>query len=264
MEAGRRGRARSVSQVRRTKSNTRFYALLVAMGVLGVGALAYAATRRSEPRRSAPPAVDVALAAQAEGYLIGRPDAPVKIIEFSDFECPYCAQFATVTEPDVRKRLVETGDASFRYYDYPLDQHPNSWPASHAAACANEQGKFWEMHDRIFAGQNDWNGQATSRPKGVFEGYARQIGLDVGKWEQCFDEQRHLKKIQANKAEGDRRQIQGTPAFFVNDRKFEGIDFDGLKALVDSAKADGVARSGAPASAGSAASGRAVPAAPNR
>jgi protein-disulfide isomerase len=224
-----------VNQARRAQSSKRFYLLLGAIGLLGAGALGYAATRTAPV--PPPREVDPALAAQAEGYLIGRPDAPVKIIEFSDFECPYCAQFAAVTEPDIRKRLVETGEASFRYYDYPLDQHRNSWPASHAAACANEQGKFWEMHERIFAGQGDWNTQATSNPRRIFQGYAREVGLDTGKWEQCYDSQRYLTKIQANKAEGDRRQIGGTPTFFVNDRKFEGIGYDGIKALVDSAKA---------------------------
>ena len=248
MEAGRRGRGRSVSQARRGKSTGRFYALLGAIGLLGVGALGYAAMRKDDPNAGGSRTVDPALAAQAVGHLLGRPDAPVKIIEFSDFECPYCAQFATVTGPDVKKRLIETGEASFRYYDYPLAQHKNTMAASHAAACAEEQGKFWEMHDRIFAGQMDWNTQATSNPKRIFAGYARELGLDVPRWETCVNEERYLKKIQANKAEGDRRQINGTPTFFVNDRQFAGIDYDRLKALVDSAKAD-VARAGGGASA---------------
>jgi protein-disulfide isomerase len=152
-----------VSAARRAKSPTRFYMLLGAIGILGAGTLGYAALRRNDAPAAAR-AVDPKLAAEAQGHLIGDPNSPVKIIEFSDFECPYCAQFATVTEPDVRKRLVETGEASFRYYDYPLPMHGNTWPASHAAMCAEEQGKWWEMHDRIFAGQTDWNTQATSNP----------------------------------------------------------------------------------------------------
>jgi protein-disulfide isomerase len=193
---------------------------------------------------------------------MGRPDAPVKIIEFADFECPGCAQFATVTEPDVRKRLVESGEASFRFYDYPLDMHQNSYPASHAAACAEEQGKFWEMHDRIFAGQNEWSTYATSNPKGVFKGYAQQLGLDVAKWEGCVDAKRYLSKIDANRAEGDRRQIRGTPTIYVNDREASAHGYDQIKALVDSAKADIAAR-GAVATppAGPAAPRAAVPAA---
>jgi protein-disulfide isomerase len=232
-----------VNQARRGKSTRRFYGALGLIALVGVGALGYAATRRGNDTPSAAREVDPALAAQAQGHLMGNPDAPVKIIEFSDFECPYCAQFATVTGPDVKKRLVETGQASFRYYDYPLTQHRNTMAASHAAACAEEQGKFWEMHDRIFAGQDQWNTQATGNPKRIFEGYAREIGLDVARWSTCVDEERHLNKILANKAEGDRRQIDGTPTFYVNERKFEGIAYDKLKALVDSAQAD-IARAG--------------------
>ena len=227
--------------------NSRLFALLGLIALVGIGALGYAATQRNAAPAAATRAVDPALAAQAEGYLLGSPDAPVKILEFADFECPGCAQFATVTEPDVRKRLVETGQASFRFYDYPLDQHQNSYPASHAAACAAEQGKFWEMHDRIFAGQNDWSTYATSSPKKIFQGYAGTIGLDVGKWEQCYDAERYLKKIQANRAEGDRRQIPGTPTLYVNDRQANVAGYDQLKALVDSARTDVVVRGGAAA-----------------
>ena len=230
-----------MSQARRGRPNTRFYGLLGLIAVLGLGGLGYAAMRKDAPPPG-PRSVDPALAREAQGHLLGNPNAPVKIIEFSDFECPYCAQFATVTEPDVRKRLVETGEASFRYFDYPLPQHRNTWAASHAAACAEEQGKFWEMHDRIFAGQNDWNTQATRNPRPIFQGYARELGLDVAKWGQCVETERYRRKIEANRAEGDRRQISGTPTFFVNDRPFEGIEYDKLKALVDSARAGTVAR----------------------
>ena len=118
---------------RRGRSKGRFYALLGAIGVLGVGALGYAATRRDAP--AAPTrAVDPALAREARGHVLGDPNAPVSIIEFADFECPACAQFATVTGPDVKKRLVESGQANFRFYDYPLPMHGNAWPAAHAAA----------------------------------------------------------------------------------------------------------------------------------
>ena len=218
------------------RQNTRLFALLGVIALVGLAALGYAATQRNAAAPAAARAVDPALAAQAEGYLMGSPDAPVRILEFADFECPGCAQFATVTEPDVRKRLVETGQASFRFYDYPLDQHQNSYPASHAAACAAEQGKFWEMHDQIFAGQNEWSTQATSSPQKIFQGYAQAVGLDVPKWEQCYESQRYLKKIQANRAEGDRRQIPGTPTLYVNDRQVDVSGYDQLKAAVDSAK----------------------------
>src|SRR5581483_11837771 len=140
-----------------------------------------------------PPAVttvaDPASLGPAKGYVLGKPDAPVQIVEFADF-----------TEPDVRKRIIATGLASYHYYDFPLPMHKNTWYASEAAACANDQGKFWEMHDQLFQGQDQWNGDATSNPSGIFEGYAKSLGLDVAKWKSCYDSQAHLRDIQANKA----------------------------------------------------------------
>ena len=252
-----------MSQARRGGPGRRFYTLLGIIAVLGIAALGYAASRRGTGTPAAVAAsADPALAAEAKGHVMGRADAPVRIVEFSDFECPYCAQFATVTGPDIKSRIVETGQASFVYYDYPLPMHANTWKASHAGMCAEEQGKFWEMHDRIFAGQTEWNAQATGNPKSVFAGYARDLGLNAAQWEQCYDSEKYLRKIQANKAEAERRGVNGTPTFFVNDRKFEGISYDGIKALVDSARAEVAARGGA-APADSAVA-RAVPAAGTR
>jgi protein-disulfide isomerase len=175
---------------------------------------------------------------EATGYLLGDKSAPVPVIEFADFECPACANFFALTEPDVRK-LVEAGVISYRFFDFPLPGHPNTWPASNAAACANEQGKFWEFHDALFNGQDQWNGAATRRPKGVFEGYAKAIGLDVGKWESCYDEQKFLRNVQAHAREGERRFVSQTPTFIIGNRSVGGsISSDKFKAYVDSALAE--------------------------
>ena len=94
---------------------------------------------------------------------MGSATAPLEVTEFGDFECPQCGRFATLTEPDVRTRLVNTGTIRWRYIDFPLEMHRNTWNASIAAACADEQGKFWEMHDAIFAAQDRWDGEATEQ-----------------------------------------------------------------------------------------------------
>jgi protein-disulfide isomerase len=212
----------------------KFYAGLALVLIAGAGLIGYLATR--EKPRPAVTTVDPNLAREAEGYLLGDSTAPVQILEFADYECPACAQFATITEPDVRTRLIETGRASLRFFDFPLDMHKNTVPASNAAACAADQGKFWEMHDKLFAGQMEWNGQATSNPKRVFARYAQEIGLNTGQWEQCFDTQKHSRRIQANKAEGERRQVRSTPTFVIGSRMIPGsLPYDMLKALVDSA-----------------------------
>jgi protein-disulfide isomerase len=226
-----------------------FYIALAVIAILGTGALLWVSQQNRGPQTvaidpNAPPP-------QAEGYLLGSASAPVEIIEFADFECPACGRFATITEPDVRKRLIETGQASLRFYDFPLPMHRNTWQASMAAACASDQGKFWEMHDRIFAGQFDWNGEATRNPKGIFEGYARTIGLDVDVWEQCYDSQKHLSRIQGNKAEAERRGVNQTPTFIIGNKAYAGaLNFDELRAIVDSVRT----AAGTTGAAGSAAS----------
>jgi protein-disulfide isomerase len=174
----------------------------------------------------------------AEGYLMGSDSAPVQVLEFADFECPACANFSNLTEPDVRSRLVQTGQVGLRYLDFPLQQHLNSWSASMAAACANEQGKFWEMHDQLFGTQDQWNTQKTRRPKGVFKGLAGSIGLNVAQWESCFDSQKYQLNIRANQKDGERRLVSQTPTFIIGTKMVPGsLGYDQFKAYVDSARA---------------------------
>jgi protein-disulfide isomerase len=177
-------------------------------------------------------------AANAEGYLMGSPSAPVQVAEFADFECPTCAQFATVIEPEVRTKLIATGQVAIRFYDFPLPMHKNTWAAAVAAACANDQGKFVEMHDRLFISQNDWNSRATGAPKLEFKKYVAAIGMDIAKWESCFDKREHIATIKGNMAEGLRRGVDGTPTFFIGDKNIAGSPpYDTFKQMVDEAMA---------------------------
>ena len=227
-----------------------FYIVLATIALVGLASL-YAVSTKSKPGgvEAAAVGVDTANAGQSQGYLMGNADAPVKILEFADFECPGCASFATITEPDVRKRIIDTGLANITYYDYPLPQHRNTVPASNAAACADEQGKFWAMHDRIFAGQNEWNTQATDSPKAFFARYARELGLDMSRWEPCYDTSRHQKRIAANLADGMRRKVNTTPTFIIGNRMYTGaLNYDELKAIVDSTARTAAATTPTPAS----------------
>ena len=229
-----------VRQARGASSRRGFFLALLVVAVMGVGAITWAMQRGRAAARpiEVPVAVANPNAPRPEGYVLGRADAPVEIVEYADFECPGCGQFATVTEPDVRTRLVNTGQARYRLYDFQvISAHRNSPAASLAAACAADQGKFWEMHDRLFAGQNDWNSEVTDDPKPVFAGYAQAIGLDAARWGQCYDGRQHLDRLAAHRAEAERAQVRATPTFIVGTRKLEGVQpFDALKALVDSAR----------------------------
>ncbi len=211
-----------------------FIGVVILVVVVGAAALGYGLTGKSGANASTvDPNIPVG---QAEGYLIGKADAPVQVIEFADYECPACGQFATLTEPDVRSRLVETGKVSYRFYDFPLPMHKNTWSASSAAACASDQGKFWEMHDLLFATQDRWNGEATSNPKKPIAELARQLGLDMRAWENCFDTKKYYPRIKGSQLEAERRMIQQTPTFIIGNKMVPGsVSYDQFSRYVDEA-----------------------------
>jgi protein-disulfide isomerase len=227
---------------RRTGSESRsgrrpkaFFWILGLIALVGVAALGYVASKPKSASVATLDTADTANAGPAQGYLLGKVDAPVKILEYADFECPSCGGWATVTEPDVRSRIINAGLANLTYYDFPLTQHRNTLAASNAAACADEQGKFWQMHDRIFQAQEEWNGEATEQPKPFFKRYAGEVGLDVSKWEACYDARKYQKRIGANLADGLRRGVNSTPTFVIGNRLYPGMrTYDEIKSLVDS------------------------------
>jgi protein-disulfide isomerase len=229
-------RKNAVREARNASSRPKaFLWLLGAIVLVGIAALSYVATKPKQAVRDATDTVDTANTGPAQGYTMGKVDAPVKIVEFADFECPSCAGYSVVTEPDVRTRIVDPGLANVTYYDFPLTQHRNTIPASNAAACADEQGKFWAMHDRLFQAQAEWNGEATDAPKPFFKRYAQESGLDVAKWESCYDARKYQKRISANLAEGLRRGVNSTPTFLIGNKIYPGMrSYDALKAIVDS------------------------------
>jgi protein-disulfide isomerase len=244
--------------VRKAKGGSRrtFTLLLLAVLVVGAGAIAWATQRRAAAPNQVLQMDPNAPASGAEGYLLGRPDAPVEIVEFADFECPACGQYATITGPDVKARLVDQGIARVRLYDFPINDqaHKNSLRASLAAACANDQQKFWPMHDKLFAGQNDWSSYATDNPTLYFQRYARELGLDMSAWQSCYDAGKYVSRISSHRAEATRRGVQSTPSFVIGDRLIPGaVPYDRLKAVVDTVRAAGGAAGGA--AAGAAATG---------
>ena len=219
-------------------NNRQFAGALVAVALVGVAALGYVLTHRGPTVIIVDPKIP---AGAAEGHLMGNPNAPVQVLEFGDFECPGCGTFATLTEPDVRSRLINTGVVGFRFYDFPLSQHKNTFTAHLAAACADDQQKFWEMHDRIYAGQDEWSdlvSPSMTDPLSIFKRYAKELGLDVKSWESCVTTQKYTAKIKGNQAEGVRRNVQTTPTLVIGNKQVNGVTYDQFKQLVDDALAD--------------------------
>ena len=212
-----------------------FYTALGVVAVVGLGAIGWMALK---PRSSISIPVDVTvLAADTagfRGYLLGSEQAPVEVTEYADFQCPGCQQFETLQFPTVRRQLIETGRLRWRYRDFPLDQiHPHTRVAAHAAACASDQNKYWEMHKAIYEGQPEWMnaGDAAS----YFRRYATEVGLDVGKYDECMKSAKYAGRIQASQNEALKLNVGVTPTFLIGGRLYPGgLSSDALKHLVDS------------------------------
>jgi protein-disulfide isomerase len=211
----------------------RFYSTLGIVALIGLGALAYLLTR---PRTASVPAnvtVQAADTAGFRGYIKGSESAPVEITEYADYQCPFCQTFATLQMPTIEERLIRTGRLRWRYRDFPLQQHQWARLASHSAACADEQGKYWEQHDKIYEGQSQWAGARDAGD--LFRDYAGEIRLDLGRYDTCMESGKYAGRIQASLEEGTRLGVASTPTLLVGDRLYQGrIDSDAIGRLVDS------------------------------
>jgi protein-disulfide isomerase len=148
----------------------------------------------------------------AKGAAKGPASAPIEIIEFSDFQCPFCQR----ANPTVDQVLKTYGDrVRFVYRHFPLGNHPNARPAAEASQCAAEQGKFWEYHDRLFA-----NPSKLGDPD--LKQHAAALGLDTGKFNACVDSHKYKPQVDADVNAGEEAGVNGTPAFFVNGRMLSG------------------------------------------
>jgi protein-disulfide isomerase len=215
-----------------TSTLNRFYLLLLVLAVGGGGVLFWQ-MRNKGPSIPANVVVTVSDTAGFPGYMLGDTSAPVIITEYADYECPACQTFDVVQFPDVRRQLIEGGKVRWRYRDFPLNIHPYSRVAAHSAACANDQGHYWEQHTALYQGQGKWSRE--SDPTGTFRDYARQNGVDLSAYDACMKSAKYAGRIQASYDEGIRVGVGSTPTFLIAGRLYEGVqNSDALKKLVDS------------------------------
>ena len=211
----------------------RFYVVLAAVAVIGVGAMVFLSQRKtvSIPVNAVVVASDTS---GFSGYILGSAEAPVEVVVYADYQCPACAGFDAVQFPSVRERLIATGRVRWRYRDFPLDNlHPQARLAAHAAACANDQGKYWEMHRFIYEAQNDWafKSDAVSQLRNL----AKPLGIDLAKYDACMQSAKYAGRIQASSDEGTRLGVPSTPPFVIGGRRVSGnLPYDALKHIVDS------------------------------
>ena len=158
----------------------------------------------------------------------GPEDAPVTIIEFSDFQCPFCSRFFAQTYPQIKQEYE--GEVRFVYRDFPLTSiHENAQKAGEAGECADDQGKFWDYHDLLF-------NNASALDVTSLKGYASQLGLDSGAFDQCLDSGKYTEEVQKDYQEGITYGVTGTPAFFINGVSIIGAQpYANFKAVIDAA-----------------------------
>ncbi len=151
---------------------------------------------------------------------VGDKDAEIKFIEFSDFQCPFCRAFYTQSYANLIKEYADTGKVQFVFRDFPLPFHEGAQPYAEAAECANEQGKWKLFHDKIFDEQNKQGQGTVPYPgKAVVKQWAKEVGIDSGKFDSCFDSGKYKNEVQKDLAEGESYGVSGTPSFFVGNDK---------------------------------------------
>ncbi len=207
----------------------RFY---IALGAILLAGVIFVVSRRHQGVISIPANVTVTAADTSgfHGYTVGNPDAPVKVVEYFDYACPHCAVFDEVQFPDVKTALIDTGTAEWVYRDLPF--HPESRVAAHAAACANDQGKFLPMKAQMFSRQNDW--ALGTNPMPVLSDIAKNIGLDVNAWTACMKSAKYAGRIEASYEEASKLGVNATPTFLIDGRLYTEVNSDQLIHLVDS------------------------------
>lgn len=172
------------------------------------------------------PSVDVSIDDDA---VKGDPNAPVTIIEFSDYECPFCGRHFRDTLPQIISEYVDTGKVKIVFRDFPLGFHDDAQKASEAAECAGEQGdeNYWKMHDKLFENQQTLDEDSLKQ-------YAKDIGLDTVQFDSCLDSDAMEDEVKADMEDGKIYGVSGTPAFFINGKFISGAQpFSVFKDIID-------------------------------
>lgn len=164
----------------------------------------------------------------------GDSAAPIRIVEVSDFECPFCAQHHLESSGAIDSLYVRTGKARYLWISFPNSGHPRAWPAVEAAFCAGAAGRFWDMHDVLFERRDEWMGAAD--PNQVFRGYAREIGVDEESFGECLRNDQPAPLQVADYESALRSGITSTPFFVVGDSlAIRGaVPLESFRAAVDS------------------------------
>ena len=188
--------------------------LAFAASIAGVVALALLVQTAVVPLAQDEPARANPQASPDDDPSWGPVDAPVTIIEFSDYQCPYCKRFHDETLPQIQ--AIYEGQVRFVYRDFPLTSiHPHAQKAAEASECADDQGRFWDYHDLLWTNQQDLDVASL-------KAYAGELGLDTATFDDCLESGKNAQEVQKDYSDGVSYGVQGTPSFFINDVKVQG------------------------------------------
>lgn len=163
---------------------------------------------------------------------LGDDKAPVTIVEFTDYQCPFCQRAFSEVFPKIKSEYIDQGKIKYVLRDFPLPFHTNAELAADAANCAFDQGKFWEMHDKLFAGQAEWSDLSNSDAKEKFKAYAKDLGLS-NDFNSCLDEELFNETIQKDLNDGTQYGVSGTPTFFINGKMLIGAQpFEAFEQMI--------------------------------
>ena len=166
--------------------------------------------RLAQPTPSAPTVAALSLSGNP---MLGHKDAPLTLVEFSDYQCPFCNRFFQTTLPGLKTAYIDTGKVRYVFRDFPIEQiHPHARKAAEAAHCAGEQGKYWEMHDLLFHNQ-----QALEVEK--LKAHAHSLQLESAVFDACLEQGKYTDKVQKNYEDGVAAGVRGTPGFFLGKTK---------------------------------------------
>jgi len=161
----------------------------------------------------------------------GDPNAPVTIIEFADFQCPYCGRFFAQTEPQIDKAYLQSGKVRFGYFDFAFLGQESSW-AAEAAECAADQNKFWEYHDMLYSSQSGENQGAFNKDN--LKKFAEDLELDTNAFTKCFDSGKYTQLIQGDSDTASSIGVRSTPTFLINGQPLIGAQpFEAFQRIID-------------------------------
>lgn len=219
--------SRLAAERRRAQSRRRMLLLLgavIAVALVAVGVIALLNRQPANPDPTRDVSMDKSL---------GLETAPVVVVEFADFQCPFCKQFAEGPQAQLKTEYIDGGRVRFAFRHLAFIGEESQW-AAEASECANEQGRFWEYHDRLYAEQGAENSGALARDH--LKRFAADLELDTAGFNECLDSSRYRDKVAQEIREAQIRRLTGTPSLLVNGVLVpNGADYQVLKAAIDAA-----------------------------